>query len=390
MHCSVCRLWPRLASGLRKREAASAGLLLLGGLLVVWGTLAAERAAWAAAVAQVDVYTSGQQGYHTYRIPAVVCTNEKTLLAFCEGRKTSAADHGDVDIVLRRSFDQGRTWGAMQLVYEEGGAARITIGNPAPVVDRTTGTVWLLLTRENDRVYAMHSRDDGKTWQGPADITADVKPPDWGWYATGPGHGIQLKSGRLLIPCDHAVGADRRNWLAVGHSHVIYSDDHGRSWKLGGATAAGMNECQAVELADGGLLLSMRNYFGRNQRAFATSGDGGLSWSEPKHHEQVYCPTCQSSILRYSSAENGGKSRIVYSGPGGPGRQNMTIRLSADEGRTWPQAKVLYRGSAAYSDLVLLPDGMIGCLYERDNYGRISFARFGIEWLEDADPQPQE
>lgn len=142
-----------------------------------------------------------------------------------------------------------------------------------------------------------------------------------------------------------------------------------------------MDESELVELADRSLLLSMRNYRGKNRRAFATSRDGGLSWSSPVHHEQVFCPTCQASIQRYSRPTSGGKLPILYSGPGGPGRQDMTIRLSYDEGKTWPVAKVLYRGPAAYSDLVVLPDGSIGCLYERDNYSKISFARFLLGWL---------
>ena len=113
-------------------------------------------------------------------------------------------------------------------------------------------------------------------------------------------------------------------------------------------------------------------------RAVSTTG---LSWSEPEHHEQVYCPTCQSSIQRLSPPPEGATNRILYSGPGGPGRSHLTIRLSYDEGKTWPVAKVLYESSAAYSDLVVLPDGTIGCLFERDNYGKITFARFTLEWL---------
>jgi len=317
------------------------------------------------AVRQVDVFVSGTEGYHTYRIPGIVLTNRGTLLAFCEGRKTGGGDHGDLDLMLRCSRDGGDTWEPMQLVYEEGGAAEITIGNPCPVVDRHTGTVWLPFCRNNDRVFITHSTDDGKTWARPVEITADVKTPEWGWYATGPGHGIQLSSGRLVIPCDCGDSKGWGEWDKKGRSLVFYSDDHGKNWRLGGVTDRGMNECEVVELADGALLLSMRNYFGKNQRAFATSNDVGLSWSKPGHHAQVYCPTCQSSIHRYSLKP---KNVILYSGPGGPGRENMTVRLSYDEGKTWPVSKVIYPGSAAYSDLIVLPDGTVGCLYERDRY----------------------
>ncbi len=329
--------------------------------------------------AQVDVFTSGTEGYHTYRIPGIVRTNEDTLLAFCEGRKTGRGDHGDLDLVLRRSSDGGKTWEPIQLVYEEGGTAKITIGNPCPVVDRQTGTVWLPFCRNNERVFLTKSTDDGRTWAPPIEITEDVKKPDWGWYATGPGHGIQLRTGRLLIPCDCGDSKGWGDWAKKGRSLVFYSDDHGQSWQLGGVTEPGMNECEAVELADGSILLSMRQYLGPKQRAFARSTDGGLSWSKPKHHPEVYCPVCQSSILRYTLPPK--KNRILYSGPGGPGRSHMTVRLSYDEGRTWPVARVIHEGSAAYSDLVALPDGTIGCLYERDDYGRITFARFTLAWL---------
>jgi sialidase-1 len=329
----------------------------------------------------VDVYTSGSGGYHTYRIPAIVQSGRGTLLAFCEGRKTGRGDHGDIDLVLRRSDDGGRTWEPMQLVYEEGGLAKITIGNPCPVVDRTTGSIWLPMTRDNDRVLVARSDDDGKTWARPVDITADVKQPDWDWYATGPGHGIQLHDGRLLVPCDHRVGGPPGDLQKLGYSHVIYSDDHGKTWKLGGKIGPGMNECQAVELADRSLLLSMRNYLGKSQRAFSRSRDGGLSWTEPQHNSQVYCPTCQASLLRCPG--DGEADVVVYCGPGGPGRKALTVRLSRDGGKTWPVAEVLYPGSAAYSDLVLLPGGTIGCLFERDDYGKISFTRFKPESVGD-------
>ena len=338
---------------------------------------------WAGeAIEQIDVFTSGTEGYNTYRIPATVLTTNNTLLAFCEGRKAGRGDGGDIDLVLRRSTDNGKTWQKMQVVHEEGGKARVTIGNPCPVVDRSTGTIWLPFCRNNKGVFVTHSTDDGKTWAKPVEITRDVKKPEWGGhFATGPGHGIQLSSGRMVIPCD-AHFAGRMNWRTDTFSLVFYSDDHGKTWKLGGVTVPGHDECEVVELADKSLLLSMRNYleFRGQRRSFAVSTDAGLSWSKSWPHKQVYCPVCQSSIQRYSLKP---KNRILYSGPGGRGRSNMTVRVTYDEGKTWPVAKVIYRGSAAYSDLVVLPDGKIGCLYERDGYRKITFARFTLEWLTD-------
>jgi len=339
-------------------------------------------------VQQFDVFQSGKEGYQTYRIPGIVLSNKGTVLAFCEGRKTSSSDAGDIDLVVRRSTDGGRTWQSMQLVHEEGGDAKITIGNPCPVVDAKTGTIWLPFCRNNDRVFITHSTDDGRTWAAPAEITSTVKKPEWSWYATGPGHGIQLANNRLLIPCDHRPRqpTDRDQ----SRSHVVYSDDQGQTWQLGGIADVGTNECEAVELANGSLLLSMRNYTYRDlkQRAFAVSQDAGLAWSKPQPWPDVHCPFCQSSLQRHTLTGKGGKDRILYSGPGGPGRKNLTIRLSYDEGKTWPVAKVLYAGSAAYADLVVLPDGGIGCLYERDEYRKITFARFTLGWLTDGKDQP--
>ena len=360
-------------------------LLFAALLLLVPASVAVCQAG--AAVKQVDVFQSGTEGYHTYRIPAIVLSKNNTLLAFCEGRKTGRGDHGDLDLMLRRSTDGGKSWQPMQLVYEEGGTAKITIGNPCPVVDAKTGTIWLPFCRDNDRVFITHSTDDGKTWAAPVEITSSVKKPEWSWYATGPGHGIQLASGRLLVPCDHRPRQppDRDN----SRSHVIYSDDQGKTWKLGGIADVGTNECEAVELADRSLLLSMRNYPYRDpkQRAFAISVDAGLTWSKPQPWPDVHCPFCQSSIQRHTLS-GAGKSRILYSGPGGPGRKTMTVRLSYDEGKTWPVAKVLCAGSAAYSDLVVLASGEIGCLYERDDYRKITFARFTLGWLTDGKDQP--
>lgn len=338
------------------------------------------------------VYQSGTDGYHTYRIPALVVTRPGTLLAFCEGRKTGRGDHGDLDLVLKRSTDGGQTWSPQQLVHEEGGTAPITIGNPCPVVDQDTGTVWLTFCRNNDRVFVTHSVDDGQTWAAPIEITGSVKDAAWGWYATGPGHGIQLRrgrhAGRLVVPCDCREAQGTGNWNEKGRSLVIYSDDRGRTWKRGQITDKGMNECEVVELADGTLLLSMRNYLGKNRRAFARSTDGGESWSPPVHHEQVYCPTCQASVHRGRLEP---QTVLLYSGPGGPGRNNLTLRASLDEGGTWPVAKVLQEGPSAYSDLAVLPDGQLACLYEAGRehaYATILFARFPLSWLTAAPPEP--
>jgi sialidase-1 len=335
----------------------------------------------------VDIFTSGKEGYHTFRIPALITTKKGTLLAFCEGRKTGRGDHGNLDMVLKRSRDNGKTWGPIELVHEEGGDEKITIGNPCPVVDHSTGDIWLPFCRDNDDVFMMHSHDDGKSWSKPANITKSVKRPEWGWYATGPGVGIQLTrgkyKGRLVIPCDHRVGEGRDKWNTQGHSHTIYSDDHGKTWQLGKATGQSMNECQVAELSDGRLMLNMRSYRGKKQRAVSISEDGGVTWTKPKDNPTLVESVCQASLLRYSFADGKKtRSRLLFTNPATPsGRHHMTVRLSEDEGQTWPVSRLIYAGSAAYSCLTVLPNGEVGLIFERDNYSKLSFLRFSIDDL---------
>ncbi len=246
--------------------------------------------------------------------------------------------------------------------------------------------------RDNNDVFVTHSADDGITWAKPTRITADVKKPDWTWYATGPGVGIQLRhgrdKGRLIIPCDHSEKVKSR---LAQHSHVFFSDDHGKTWKLGATVAPFTDECQVVELKDGELLINMRNYWGRdggqpqrgNKRALAWSKDGGETWSDLEFDKTLIEPICQASLHRFTDAR--GKHRLLFSNPASTDqRQRLTVRLSYDEGKTWPISKVLYDGPAAYSCLAYLPDGSIACLYERGKqhpYEHITFGQFSFEWL---------
>ncbi|MBD3183588.1 exo-alpha-sialidase [Candidatus Poribacteria bacterium] len=337
---------------------------------------------------QKPVFISGEYGYHTFRIPAVIVSKEGTILAFCEGRRTSGSDHGDLDIVLRRSCDNGKTWTNPIIVYGEAG--NITIGNPCPVVDQSTGTIWLPFCRDNNDVLITKSNDDGITWSEPIDITKDVKKSDWGWYATGPGVGIQIKygphKGRMVIPCDHREKMDDK-WFMF--SHVFYSDDAGKTWQLGGSVAIHTDECQLVELTDGRLLINMRNYWERtggeakkgDMRALSWSDDGGETWSELEFDEQLIEPICQASFIRYD------KKLLLFSNPADKSnRINMTVRISCDEGESWPLSKSLYAGPSAYSCLTVLPDMSIGCLYEcgeKSAYQTITFANFDLDWFSD-------
>jgi sialidase-1 len=330
-----------------------------------------------------DVFASGSGGYHTYRIPSLLATPTGALLAFCEGRKTGAGDAGDIDLVLRRSDDGGRTWGPMTLVHEEGGTRPITIGNPCPVVDATTGTIWLTFCRNNADILVTSSRDDGRTWAAPTTITASVKRPGWTWYATGPGVAIQLRrgphAGRLVVPCDHREAVDGK---PVTFSHVFFSDDHGRSWSLGGTVERHTNECQVVELADGELLINMRNYWGREggrpdrgrRRALARSRDGGATWSPLGFDATLIEPVCQASLIAVPRPGQPAAERLVFANPASTtARRALTVRVSDDGGKSWPVSLTVEEGPAAYSCLAPLPDGRVGLLYERGKPAHITF-----------------
>lgn len=339
------------------------------------------------------VYVAGEGGYHTYRIPSLIVSAKGTLLAFCEGRKKGTSDAGDIDLVLRRSTDGGKSWLPMQVVWDDGGN---TCGNPCPVVERQSGILWLLLTHNlgedkesaivdgkskgSRTVWISKSSDDGVTWDKPVEITKGLKQPDWTWYATGPGVGIQTKSGRLVIPCDNKVlGSKARQ------SHVIYSDDQGATWKLGGVVGPNCNESQIAELPDGTLVLNMRTYEANKLRLIAKSTDGGLTFSKPMEDKTLIEPVCQASLLRYP----GDEPLLLFSNPASTRREKLTVRLSRDGGTSWPAARLLHAGPAAYSCLTVLPDKNIGCLYERGQkspYEEITLARFPFAWLEAGKP----
>lgn len=324
------------------------------------------------------LFESGTEGYQCFRIPAMVTTSQGTVLAFAEGRKRGCSDTGDIDLVMKRSEDHGRTWSKLVVLWNDGDNV---CGNPAPVVDQETGTILLLSTwnlgadherqiidgtsKDTRRVFLLQSDDDALNWSDPREITSSVKEEKWTWYATGPCHGIQLQhgshKGRLLIPCDHILAGSKAYF-----SHVIYSDDHGLNWKLGGTTPQDqVNECCVAELSDGRVILNMRNY-DRSQktRKISFSDDGGLTWGDLFSDPVLIEPICQASILMVPGKEEGKKSLLFLNPAHKSKRQKMTLRISRDEGFSWTGAMELYDGPSAYSDLTLLKNGKLGCIYE--------------------------
>ncbi len=321
-----------------------------------------------------SIFLSEKEGYQTFRIPAIVTTNSGKILAFAEGRVKGTSDTGDIDLVMKSSNDGGKTWSRLTIIWND---KNNVCGNPAPVVDKETGMVHLLLTwnlgedherdiiagksKDTRRVFVSSSLNEGETWTTPQEITTSTKLENWTWYATGPCHGIQLKhgkdNGRLVIPCDHIEAGTKKYF-----SHIIYSDDYGKTWQLGGSTLQDqVNECTVAELPDGKLLLNMRNY-DRTQksRKISFSEDGGLSWSDIQPDTALIEPICQASLL-FSEIN---KSLYFLNPANTNSRINMTLKSSSDFGNTWQTVKVLNSGPSAYSDLTFINDNTLGCLYE--------------------------
>tara|TARA_B100001115_G_scaffold152216_1_gene122195 strand:+ start:2150 stop:3280 length:1131 start_codon:yes stop_codon:yes gene_type:complete len=324
------------------------------------------------------IFKSGSEGYNTFRIPSIITTDSGVILAFAEGRKNSSSDSGDIDLVLKRSTDGGKTWSDLIVIRDD---STNVCGNPSPVIDRKTGKIFLLSTwnRGDDteskiinmtsvdtrRVYVMNSIDEGLSWSKPIEITDKVKKPNWTWYATGPVHGIQVregsKKGRMIIPCDH-IEANTKKY----YSHVIYSDDGGSSWNIGGRTPQDqVNECSVAEIGKGKLILNMRNY-DRTQmnRKISISNDYGESWGDIYDDKALVEPICQASILRYSF-RGSGRNDLLFINPADKNKRlNMTLRLSNDLGRTWTRKFLIHEGPSAYSDITKLRNGNVGCLFE--------------------------
>jgi sialidase-1 len=361
-------------------------------LLVCLLGIAASAAA--AKPLKIDLFTAGEGGYETYRIPGVVVTAKGSLIAYCEARRTARSDWGEIDILMRRSTDGGQTWSEpvklgklpadvkkneVATAQKLGQPDKFTMNNPVAIA-APDGTVHFLYCIEYARCFYMQSRDDGATFSEPVEITKAFEPfrDEYAWkvLATGPGHGIALKSGRLVVPV----------WLSTGtggHAHrpsavsTIFSDDQGKTWQRGeivaqhGEEILNPSETALVELSDGRVMANLRTESKVNRRLVSISADGATKWSAPKFDDALAEPICMASLVRVDS------KHIAFSNPdnllsgdklGAPGkgrdRKNVTVRLSDDDGRTWKWSRVLAPGISGYSDLAADGHGAIYCFFE--------------------------
>jgi sialidase-1 len=385
-------------------------------------TLAAESG-----LEKTDIFEAGKDGYALYRIPGIVVTAKGTVLAYCEARLTSASDWGTIDIMLRRSTDGGTTWlprarvanvpgpkekNPAALDKKVGKTEDVTYNNAVAFADRD-GSVHMLFCLEYMRCFYIRSDDDGVTWTEPTEITKTFeayRPQyDWKVIATGPAHGIQLKNGRLVVPIWISTGTGG-NAHRPSVTSTIYSDDHGKTWKAGEIAVPDTpewvfpNETVIVELADGRVMLNVRSESPTHRRLVTISKDGATGWSTPRFDDALLEPICMASIVRVSGAKAGEKTRIAFANPHNMerddgkatvgksrDRKNLSVKLSYDEGQTWPVNKTLEPSWSGYSDLAVLPNGTILCFYERGSSDgksstrttRLTIARFNLDWLTD-------
>ena len=342
------------------------------------------------------VFKNESEGYKCFRIPTILKSKNGTIIAFAEGRKNSCSDTGDIDLVLKKSYDNGLTWSKLRVIWNDGVN---TCGNPSPVLDKKTGRISLLSTwnlgtdheweiilqksQDTRRVFLIHSMDNGETWTTPKEITNSVKKSNSTWYATGPVNRIQLKKGnkkgRLIIPCDHIEAVTKKYF-----SHIIFSDNGGLDWELGGSTNQhNVNECTVVELNNGKLILNMRNYNDDRLRKLSISEDQGESWKNIYSDNFLIEPICQASMISIRRPLK--KEIIAFSNPNSRNsREKMSIKLSLDKTKTWPITKLLHNGPSAYSNLIQLNNKEIGCLFEggyKSPYEGIAFKKVLIKDL---------
>lgn len=342
-------------------------------------------------------FYSGLNEYHAFRIPTVIKT-KKALIAFAEGRKNSTSDFGDIDLVFRRSYDDGKSWEPLNVLYD---LDTMAVQNPVPVYVKNTNKIVVLFNTtslsehdllnknyelaEERKAFLTSSTDDGKSWKAPRDITRDVKRKSWRWHALGPVHGIELKhgshSGRLVAPVAISIEKGNKSYCMA----LIYSDDSGEHWKIGAvdenlSDSVLSNETTIAELADGRIYVNTRDQNGgskKKNRGEVYSLDGGLTFSGSIIESDKFpSPIVQSALLSWDSKKG---NKLLFSTPSTPNkRENLIIMVSSDASKSWHTLFKVHNGFSAYSDLVRLDKKTLGVIYETDDYKKIRFKRIPL------------
>ena len=371
-------------------------------------------------IAKQDLFEARSHGYRTCRIPAVAATGSDTVLVTAEARTGQGGDFDDSDVLLRRSIDGGKTFGSVVKMVDHRTFGNGPTHNVVMIPDKDDGPVHVLFCHDYARVFSTRSDDDGITFSEPVDITHvfDKFRGEYPWRvcATGPGHGLQLRNGRLIVPVwlSDETGTEMGAGLR-GHRpsivSLIYSDDHGATWRrgemvcrhgdrVGRVDVVNPSESVAVELSDGRVLFNIRSESRAERRLLAISPDGVTDWDIVGFDDALLEPVCMAAILRYDWPHDNEPGRILFANPRNlenriipPGghlardRKCLTVQLSEDDGTNWRIARALEAGPAGYSDMARLRDGTILCFYE---CGRVEhmcdvrylrLARFNMTWL---------
>jgi sialidase-1 len=328
---------------------------------------------WTEGIQHNVLFEPGEEAGRGYRIPAMIVLPGDVVLAFAESRIDAMSDLLDINIVMKRSMDGGRTWSSLQVVEDMG---QHTVHSPAPVYDNNTQTVWLPFCVDYKTLYLTESIDLGRTWSEPRNMSQEQGLLENTYCHNGPGNGIQMSTGRLVIP------------TSLNEPRVLYSDDHGVNWSLGKPIGMG-SEPQVFERTDGSLCANLRSGRGKN-RIMACSADHGETWEQWYYVKGLPDADTQASILRFTTSQDYTHDRLLFSNPGVPYRGYFTIRLSYDEGKTWPVSKLVYQGAAGYSQLAVLSDHTILALFEAGRYDlreSITLVRVSLGWLTDGTDQ---
>lgn len=368
---------------------------------------------------KTEVFESRTQGYHTYRIPSMLATDKGVVLAGCEARPGQGGDHDFNDIVMRRSTDGGRTFGPLARIVDHATYGDGPASNLVMIHDPCDDRIHAVFCHDYARLFYMVSEDQGASFSDPVDMTEVLGPccrqRRWCVFATGPGHGLRMRSGRMIVPVWGSDGSSNPNSEHRAHrpSDVlcIYSDDAGATWHAGemvchdqdmaaDQVVRNPSETVAVELADGSVMLNLRSESDVHRRLVAVSPDGIRNWQLRGFDQALLDPICMASMIRltWPDAEHAGELVFVNPhvlekdmGHKNFDRKRLTAKLSRDDGQTWPVSKIIDSGVAGYSDLACLPDGTILCLYEADMINSmydnryLRLARFDRDWLTEPD-----